>query len=63
MDYGWLADNKRETEIYLSRIKAQDTITPFDEELFGVVVEKITVFNDKLIFVFRDGTEREYEMK
>ena len=56
-------DNKRETEIYLSHIKAQNTISSFDEELFNAVVEKITANNDKLVFTFRDGTEREYETK
>ena len=48
---------------YLRRIKAQDTISTFDEELFSAVVERITAYNDKLVFAFRDGTEREYEMK
>ena len=32
-------------------------LVSFDEQLFIRTVEQITVFHDKLVFVFRDGTE------
>ena len=54
---------KREIEIYLDRLKEQEIICEFDEELFAAVVDKITVYNDKLMFMFRDGTEMKYELK
>lgn len=56
-------ERKREIEIYLSRIRTQENICEFDEELFCAVVEKITVYDGRLIFMFRDGTESIYEMK
>lgn len=53
-------DNKREIEIYLNCLITQKEICNFDEEIFS---SKITVYNNRLVFTFRDGTERECVQK
>ena len=37
-------------------------LTEFDEGLFGVTVERVTVGQDKLIFGFKDGYTSEYKL-
>ena len=60
---------KEKKEAYIRNQKCKDFIEilkqniilqNFDEHLFNSMVEKILVFEDKLIFQFKDGTEREY---
>ena len=45
---------------FIGKLKQNTILQTFDEELFNSMVEKISVFEDKLIFEFKDGTEREY---
>lgn len=45
---------------FIGKLKQNTILQTFEEELFNSMVEKISVFEDKLIFEFKDGTEREY---
>lgn len=60
---------KDKNEAYIRNQKCKDFIEilkqniilqNFDEQLFNGMVEKISVFEDKLIFQFKDGTEIAY---
>ena len=48
---------KRKLEAFVSELKNAERLVSFDEQLFIRTVEQITVFPDKLVFVFKDGTE------
>ena len=48
---------KRKLEAFMSELKNAEQLVSFDEQLFIRTVEQITVFSDKLVFVFKDGTE------
>ena len=48
---------KRKLEAFMCELKSAEQLIYFDEQLFIRTVEQITVFSDKLVFVFRDGTE------
>ena len=48
---------KRKLEAFMSELKSAEQLIYFDEQLFARTVEQITVFPDKLVFVFKDGTE------
>ena len=48
---------KRKLEAFMSELKNAERLIDFDEQLFVRTVEQITVFPDKLVFVFKDGTE------
>ena len=48
---------KRKLEAFVSELKSAEQLIYFDEQLFVRTVEQITVFPDKLVFVFKDGTE------
>ena len=41
----------------MRELKSAEQLIYFDEQLFIRIVEQITVFPDKLVFVFKDGTE------
>ena len=41
----------------MSELKSAEQLVSFDEQMFIRTVEQITVFSDKLVFVFKDGTE------
>ena len=41
----------------MCELKNAEPLVSFDEQLFIRTVEQITVFPDKLVFVFKDGTE------
>ena len=41
----------------MSELKSAEQLIYFDEQLFIRTAEQITVFPDKLVFVFKDGTE------
>ena len=41
----------------MCELKNAERLVSFDEQLFVRTVEQITVFSDKLVFVFKDGTE------
>ena len=43
--------------MFMSELKRAEQLIDFDEQLFIRTVERITVFPDKLVFVFKDGTE------
>ncbi len=47
---------------FIETLKQNIILQNFDEQLFNSMVEKISVFEDKLIFEFKDGTEREYSL-
>ena len=48
---------KRKLEAFMSELKNAEQLVSFDEQMFIRTVEQITVFPDKLVFVFRDSTE------
>ena len=48
---------KRKLEAFMSELKSAEQLIYFDEQLFVRTVEQITVFPNKLVFVFKDGTE------
>ena len=48
---------KRKLEAFMCELKNAERLVFFDEQLFVRTVEQITVFSDKLVFVFKDGTE------
>ena len=48
---------KRKLEAFMCELKSAEQLVSFDEQLFVRTVEQITVFSDKLVFVFKDGTE------
>ena len=48
---------KRKLEAFTRELKNAEHLVLFDEQLFIRTVEQITVFPDKLVFVFKDGTE------
>ena len=48
---------KRKLEAFMCELKSAEKLIYFDEQLFIRTVEQITVFSDKLVFVFKDGTE------
>ena len=41
----------------MSELKNAEQLVSFDEQMFIRTVEQITVFPNKLVFVFKDGTE------
>ena len=41
----------------MCELKSAEQLIYFDEQLFSRTAEQITVFPDKLVFVFRDSTE------
>ncbi len=45
---------------FIETLKQNTILQTFDEELFNSTIEKISVFEDKLIFEFKDGMEMEY---
>lgn len=45
---------------FIETLKQNTILQDFDEELFNSMVEKISVFEDKLIFVFKHETGKEY---
>ena len=47
----------RKLEAFVSELKSAEQLIYFEEQLFIRTVEQITVFPDKLVFVFKDGTE------
>ena len=48
---------KRKLEAFTCELKSAEQLIYFDEQLFIRTVEQITVFPDKLVFVFKDGAE------
>lgn len=57
-----LIEQKNHIEIMYSFIKTlentEETLTRFDDDIWRVTVEKVTVFHDgRMIFQFVDGTE------
>ena len=48
---------KRKLEAFMCELKNAEQLVSFDVQLFIRTVEQITVFPDKLVFVFKDGTE------
>lgn len=59
-----LVEQKNRIEIMSSFIRTlestEETLTYFDDEIWRVVIEKVTVFHDgRMVFQFVDGTEVE----
>ena len=48
---------KRKLEAFVSELKSAEQLVSFDEQMFIRTAEQITVFSDKLVFVFKDDTE------
>lgn len=56
-----ILDRAKRRKIFLDALKGQqDILTDFDEGLMNIMLEKITVFSDRLEFEFKDGETREY---
>lgn len=53
-------ERSRKCQVYIDQIKDRECLQEFDKTLFSSIVEKITVFHDKLVFEFKDGHTREY---
>lgn len=53
-------ERSRKCQAFIDRIKDREHLQKFDETLFSSIVEKITVFCDKLVFEFKDGGTQEY---
>ena len=51
------AVRKRKLKIFMDELKSTEQLIDFDEQLFIRTVGQITVFPDKLVFVFKNGTE------
>ena len=51
---------KQKCKDFIESLKQNTLLESFDEELFSSTVDKILVFEDKLVFEFRDGIEKEY---
>ena len=47
--------------MFMSELKSAEPLVSFDEQLFIRTVEQVTVFPDKLVFVFKNGTEISFE--
>lgn len=43
--------------MFMDELKSTEQLIDFDEQLFIRTVGQITVFPDKLVFVFKNGTE------
>lgn len=55
-----LRNAKRGNALQVMAMLRQDgLVSEFDEGLFGAIVEKVTIYTDKLVFRLKDGTERE----
>lgn len=51
------ADRKKLLEQFLHTVKAQESITQFDEQLWSRLVDFVTVYSEKDIWrTFKDGT-------
>ena len=48
---------KRKREVFLCELKSAEQLIDFNKQLFVRTVEQITVFPDKLVFVFKEDTE------
>lgn len=55
-------NRRKEAENSLKLIRENDVLTEFDEELFAGLVESITMFEDKLVFEWKDGRRVEYRL-
>lgn len=58
-----MLSRRRKCEIYLGKVKESYAVQDFDDELFRATVDKITVYEDKIIFLFKDGSELAYSIK
>lgn len=47
-----------QTEQVMSSLRAGAWRGDFDEEMFGALVDRVTVYTDRLVFRLKDGTER-----
>jgi len=45
----------------MAMLRQDGLASEFDEGLFGAIVERVTVYKDKLVFRLKDGTEREIQ--
>ena len=58
-----LINRRKRSEAFMRMLEENKTLlTEFDEGLFGVTVERVTVGQDKLIFEFKDGYTSEYKL-
>ena len=55
-------NKKKEAESSLKLIIEHEMLTEFDEELFAGTVESITVFEDRVVFEWKDGMTVGYEL-
>lgn len=56
-------DRSRKSQIFLEQLREEELIPEFDEGLFCTTVERITVYGNKLRFLFKNGIEMEYDIK
>ena len=48
---------KNKLQAFMGRLKGSEQLAAFDEGMFLGLTETVRVYPDRLVFVFRDGTE------
>ena len=48
---------KNKLQAFMGRLRASEQLAAFDEGMFLGLTETVRVYPDRLVFVFRDGTE------
>lgn len=58
-----LLDCGKKNKAFLKSVKEQEKVTEFDGEIFRSLVERITVYEDRLVFAFKNGMDVGYDLK
>ena len=58
-----LLDCGKKNKAFLKSVKEQEKVTEFDGEIFRSLVERITVYEDRLVFAFKNGMGVGYDLK
>ena len=48
---------RNKLQAFMGRLRAAEQLAAFDEGMFLCLTETVRVYPDRLVFVFRDGTE------
>ncbi len=48
---------KNKLQAFMGRLRGSEQLAAFDEGMFLGLTETVRVYPDRLVFVFRDGTE------
>lgn len=57
-----LIDRRKRCMNYLNTIKQSEVLQEFSEEIFYSLVDRVTVYNGKLKFTFKNDMIKEYEL-